>query len=370
MAYQIGPGELNTGAGSPFILSKPEWVSVQCYVVSALHLPTDQKSMREELPADPPGGMDQFNDLLSAYKSLHDHCQYWQDHTLQDSVNCAADIVHYNVKVPSYYGALTKLLPKLELDPPDPAAVNQCKAILQNLSSQAKGYADHAQLVLDGMKTFSEQSAQDQLTIKPLIEKYKKKLGEQSPTIKDLSDELEKDKEALKAANEEYNHDVIVAATTPTYAWIWPAGTIAAGTVAGIYGKKATDALKRVHEYESKISLVSDQLQAAAKLLLDLQRIHSDLGDISDKLNTALPVLQKMHGAWTAIHNDLDNILVIIDQDIDQVPAILKSLGIDEAIQAWAQVAAEADAYRVNAYVTATTEDLAKEVGESMEKTA
>jgi len=62
--------------------------------------------------------------------------------------------------------------------------------------------------------------------------------------------------------------------------------------------------------------------------------------------------------------------LRIMEEDIKQVPAIIKSLGIAEAIQAWDNVAKEADAYRVNAYITVTTEEEAKKAGKSMQKTA
>ena len=367
--YKIGPGELDSSDGL-FNLSKPEWLTVQCYVVSSIHLPTDQESLRKGLPAEPPGGMDQFDNLLCAYRDLHAHCRYWQDHTFQDSVNCAADIVHYNQKVPSYYGALTKLLPRLEQDPPDEMAANQFKAILNNLSGQAKIYAAHAGMVRQGMKDFAEQTAQDQFTIKSLTDDYEKKLGTESPLIEQLSQQLVTDKNALKKWQDEYHTDVIKAATTPTYGWIWPFGTIAAGIVAGIYGKKATDALKRVHGYQDAIKTLSNELQSAANLMLDLRRICSDLSDISDQLNAAVPIIQKIQGVWTAIHSDVENIMRIIDEDINQVPAIIKSLGIEEAIQAWAKVSREADAYRVNAYINVTTEEEARKAGEKIQKAA
>jgi hypothetical protein len=242
---------------------------------------------------------------------------------------------------------------------------------LQNLSYNAKGYADHADLVAQGMKTFAEQSFQDQQnTIKPLLVKYEKEFGDQSPEIKQLNDELITVKDELKNWNNEYEHDVIVSSTSATYAWIWPFGTVAAAVVAGVYGKKAADALKKVHECQAKIDNISTELQSHAILLLDLQRIHRDLGDISEKLNNALPIIQKIQGIWTAIHTDLEDIMRIIEEDINQVPAIIKSLGIDEAIQAWNKIAKEADDYRVNAYIKVTTEEEAKIAGEQMQKTA
>lgn len=358
----IGPGALDSGTGT-FVLDIPGWLSVQCYVTAGMHLPTDAVSMRAQLPAEPPGGMVQFSDLIQAYAATNAHCTFWNAHTLQDAVSCAADIVHYNQKVPSYYGALTTLLPKLELTPPDPTAVAQFSAILQNLATQAQAYAGHAEAVHQGMKSFAEQTAQDQLTIQPLTAKYSKALGSQSPVIQQLSQQLSDDQQTLSQAQDEYQHDVIVAATSATYAWVWPVGTIAAGIVAGVYGKKATDALARVNGMKAAIGAISSELAAAATLLLDLTSIQGQLSDIGSKLATALPVLQTMQGAWTAIASDMQNILAIIADDISAAPALIKSLGIDEAIAAWAAVAKEADVYRNTAFISVTAPDTAKVAG-------
>lgn len=360
--YAIGPGALDTGGGA-FLLSRPEWISVQQYVEASLRLPTDKETLRQGLPAEPPGGMDQFDDLLAAYKGMHDHCQHWRDHSLPDSVSCAADVVHYNDKVPSYYGALRKLLPELEQKSPAKAAVEQFKAILANLSGQAKVYASHAELVRQEMMTFADQSAEDHATIMPLKEAYEKQLGAESPEIERLTKQLDDDKAELAKWEKEYHDDVVKAATTPTYAWIAPFGTVAAAIVAGVYGKKATDAKSKADGYRKAISGFQDELQAATTLLMDLTSIYNDMVNISGQLKTALPVIQKIQGVWTAIHSDLDNILRIIEEDIGQAQAIIKSLGIEEAIGSWARVAHEADVYRHTAYITVTTEDEAKKAG-------
>src|SRR5258705_5035167 len=156
----------------------------------------------------------------------------------------------------------------------------------------------------------------------------------------------------MKSAYDEYNHDVIVAATAAAYAWVFPVGTIAAGIVAGIYGKKATDALARAHGLSTAIDTLNTELRSAAILMADLTRINVDLGDIGGKIDAAVPALDKMRGAWEGISSDLDNIRTVIANDIGKAPAIIKSLGIDTAIADWAAVAAEADQYRVNAYIT------------------
>jgi hypothetical protein len=361
----IGPGSLKSNSG-PFVLSKPEWLAVQCYVTSALNLPTDKATLEQRLPAPPPGGMDQFGDLLTAYKNMNDHCSFWNAHTLPDSVSCASDIVHYNEKAPIYFGALTKLLPGLEQVPPDPNAQAQLVAILKSLSDSAKGFADHASAVKDAMTTFDTVSKADRDAVKTLHATYTQKLGAESPQIQSLQSQITEDKADLDDAMSEYNHDVIVAATAAAYAWVFPVGTIAAGVVAGVYGKKATDALARAHGDSAAIDQLNDELRAAAIMGADLTRINMDLGDISEKLNAAIPALDVMRGAWGAISDDLNGIIKVINDDIGQAPAIIMSLGIDEALADWAAVAQEADAYRVNAYITVQPEAQATQSGNAL----
>jgi hypothetical protein len=66
----------------------------------------------------------------------------------------------------------------------------------------------------------------------------------------------------------------------------------------------------------------------------------------------ALPVVQKIRGVWGGLSSDLASISQLIDDDIRNVPPIIMNLGVDEALKAWHNVALNADAYRVNAYVT------------------
>ena len=64
-----------------------------------------------------------------------------------------------------------------------------------------------------------------------------------------------------------------------------------------------------------------------------------------------LPVIQKIQGVWGGISADLGAFSRMIDDDIRNVPPIIMGLGVDEAITAWHQVALNADAYRLNAYI-------------------
>ena len=77
-----------------------------------------------------------------------------------------------------------------------------------------------------------------------------------------LNDDIAETQRELDKASADYNYDVTVAATTPTYAWIFPFGTIPAVVVAGVYGKRATDAYKKMGECRDQIKTAQGDLQA------------------------------------------------------------------------------------------------------------
>jgi hypothetical protein len=181
---------------------------------------------------------------------------------------------------------------------------------------------------------------------------YTAKYGQTSAQVAQFNQELAAYRLALSGDQAEYRHDCIVAETSPSYAWVWPFGTIAAAIVAGEYGHKAVEALGRIHDDEGNIARVSAELAADANLISALTLATSGIGNISAALADALPAVQKIQGVWQAMSDDITAIVTMIDHDIRKVPPIIMNLGVSEAVTAWSNVAQAANAYRVNAYVT------------------
>jgi hypothetical protein len=360
----LGPNQLQPDSGSSFILSKPEFVAVQTYVDSGTRLPSSEQEMQLKLGINAED-VKEFTDLIAAYKNVNDHCAYFKSTIFPMSVGLASDIVSYNTKVLTYYGALkTLILQWQDGTIGGDLAKKKFQQILGNLRDQAKGYSDTAGVVKQKMIDFTEETKNDQSILQPIDERYKAKYQGKGGEVDTFMKEIQNDTDQIKLWNKEYEHDVTVAATSATYAWIFPVGTIAAAIVAGIYGKKATDALNNVHSYQDKLQAAEEGLRRALNLLHDLKLCTDSLDGILDSLNKALPVLEKMEGIWGAISDDLNNIVnQILDKDIGQADLFIKDLGVDEAITAWEKVSRIADNYRMNAYITVTTEEAAKEAG-------
>lgn len=356
----IGPGALadsGTSGGPAFVLSNPDFVAIQTYVEGALSLPKTQTEFKQYLGPGAPSDMSDFDPLINCYMSMFNASTTWKNDTFPTTVSLASEVYEYgHNKAPVFYRPILPLAQILASDPQNAEAKAKLKAILDNLQQTAQGMSDRAAAAAAKVKVFADSSQEDynRLVVNDnggLFKRYEKKYGETSQDVQETTKEIAAQRLILKAANDEYDHDVIVASTTPTYAWVFPAGTIAAAVVAGIYGDKAVKALQRARAAEAKINTLTDRLAADANVMNALHLSNFSITNITLKLAKALPIIQKIQGVWGGIAHDIGAIVTLIDRDIRQVPPVIMDLGVEEAIKSWAAVAAAADNYRVNAYV-------------------
>lgn len=357
LKVDLAPGELLPADNNPFLMSRSEFLAVQAYVENGTSLPKSAEEMTSKLKISAED-VNEFSDLINVYKSIYAHCYNFKTVVFPMTVTLAANISHYNTKVPVYYGALNPIIAAYNngsLSEED--ATKKLTAILTNLQNTAQVYADDCKTAKENIIQFAEDTKSDKSLLDPLSDRYKKAYEGKGGEIDTLLKEIDNDSKQIKKWQDEYEHDVTVAATTPTYAWIIPLGTIAAGIVAGIYGKKATDALDDIHKYQKKLGSAQEDLRKALVLSNDLRLANGSMDGILEKLQLALPVIEKIEGIWGSLSDDFNNILNVIQRDIKEAEWIIKDLGVQEAIDAWAKAAAIADNYRANAYITVTTED-------------
>lgn len=359
--YNIGPGSISTPStvGAPaFALSAKEWIAIQTYVLDSLALPITNDAFKKSLGPGAPEDVTEFDPLISAYLNINTHCSTWSKDTYPSSVALATNIHSYALAAPTYYKPILPLAKALTINPNDKEAKDKLEAILAKLTIDAAENQLKAEAVAKKIKSFADDTMNDKIVLcgtdgkSGLVKKYDDKFGSTSEEVLEVTKEMQAQRVILKAKNEEYDHDVIVAATTPTYVWIFPFGTIAAAVVAGIYGDKAVKALEAARAAQQKINSLSNTLAADANLIIALQSAELGMSTILNSLNTALPVIQKIAGVWGAIAGDLQSITDLIKKDIQEALPIIMDLGVEEAITAWTAVGNEADAYRVNAYVT------------------
>lgn len=358
---KIGPGAIATPStkGAPnFSLSNSDWLAIQVYVENALSLPTTMADFIQSLGDGAPSDTSDFDRLVNAYSNIHDHVTNWKNEIFPETVSLASDIHNYAQQAPTYYNPILPLANKLVENPNDEQTKAQLAAILKVLIKSATDNHDKAAAVVSKIQTFANQTEDDKRTLSGvdnqggLVKYYNDKYGATSTEVKQLNDDIVAQTIILKAANKEYKHDVIVASTTATYAWVPFVGLVAAATVAGVYGDKAVKALNRAHAAQAKIDTFNAQLAADFKLMAAINLAEGGISNILGPLNAALPVIQHIQGVWGAISSDLDNIVSLIENNIQDALPIIMNLGVESAINAWTAVGQEANAYRVNAYIS------------------
>lgn len=344
---------------SDFVLSSEEWLTIQCYVAKTLGLPNNEDKFRTFLGSGAPDDISDFTQLIGVYDKMIKHVTEWQDHTFPASVSLASDIYNYSMKVETYYTPILPLADILVVDPGNQKAKDKLSAILSTLSREARDHQVKAAEVAAKIKDFANRTLEDKIELSGndgksgLSKYYADKYGDTSENAKKLAKSISDMQAVLDKATEEYNHDVVVAATTPSYCWVLPPlGLVAAAIVAGIYGDKAVKALDNMRAAEKKIKELKDEERVNANLLLILNTTNTGLAEIVDAVNTALPLIQKIEGTWMSIADDLDAIVKIIEEDIQKALPIIMDLGVENAIKSWKAVGKAADKYRQNAYIT------------------
>jgi len=358
-SYSLAPGDLatpGTSGGPAFVMSRTEWIAIQNYVNDGLSLPTTVDEFRNALGSGAPSDLSDFTRLVTAYAAIGQHCMTWLNATFPTTVSLASDIYNYGSNiVPVYYPAIVTEANILVNDPDNVPAQQALTAILNALQATVDKYHDNATAAADAVSTFVNQMKADENTltdpVSGLQTYYSDKYGKTSTEVASLTGQIAAWRQSLEGDEAAYRHDVIVASTTPTYAWIPFVGTISAAVVAGEYGHKAVQALTDIQTDKNKIEELTAERQADANLITAINLATTGITGITAALQTALPAVEKVKGVWKAISDDIGDITKLIQTSIRDVPLIIVNLGVDSVITAWADVADAANSYRVHAYV-------------------
>lgn len=353
----LGPSKV-ANEGKAFVLPHPEWLGIQTFVSTAQQLPTTKATMDATLPAKPSGTDALFTKLLTAYKALKTSCDQFEKITLPDSVTCASNVVTYNNKVQTYYPALIKELEKYNENAVTPAEIAANELIMKRFAAvcdllirDAAKHQEHAQKVYDALKSFSAETLVSRLDIVNLHLEFSSvfdteegviaKLEKRIKFIKDLIDELQK----------EYEHDVIVAATSATYAFMPPFGTIAAAIVMGVYTDKAIKIKAQIEGYEEEAEKLKGTLAADRIVSATLASVKQDLVNLQSKIDAALPGIGKIQGLWFSMEHSLREVKTILKDNVQDMPAFMAALGLENAQAEWKTASVAAAKYTEIAFI-------------------
>ncbi|GAB4195745.1 MAG: hypothetical protein OHK0022_12690 [Roseiflexaceae bacterium] len=370
----FGPGSLLAKDASDFLLSRAELFTLQVYIDTVLQLPADETALRTliaralskaeldeasrkaiKLPQNTPA-------LLATYAAAVQHCLNWKTKTFPAMVDLAGCIVEYNLKVPTYYGEIVKLVPQLRGGSSEARA--SLHEVINELAASAQQYADRASAVAQQIRAFHQETTADGKALAEHRDGFEQLLGEKGEQTREQRKRLDGWKKTYDEALAEYNHAVVVAATTPTYAWtaifppLGPIPLIIAGTIAGVYGDRAKKAKDKMDEALMQMRELGDQLDQQNQFLQAVQVTLGNLTNVQRNLEAALPVIEKIQQSWEFIRDELLGIKQLLGDDMGRaLPTQLGAL-VNRAIGEWRDLARVANRYRVNAFIDIKPQDV------------
>jgi len=68
-------------------------------------------------------------------------------------------------------------------------------------------------------------------------------------------------------------------------------------------------------------------------------------------MDSALLVLGRVKGFWSATASDLNNIKAVLEEDVRAADLFLKEFGVDDAIKKWHDLGQNANAFSAKAFI-------------------
>jgi|GEM_PF-1443961 len=368
-AFNAGTGSFtktNSKGNKAFTMSSASWLTLQTYCNNVNTLPTTLAALKTKMGAGAPADMSDYQKLVDLYANMEAQSSHFTGTLYPSIVNLASDIYHYAESVPEYYGGLQELIKQLSTVPaPTGDALKQIQtnlvAVLDQLASTIQPFITNAGAAKKDLNKFVTNLNGYLTTLgsnTPLPDGsgywkyYHTEYGANSAQVTQLTQEIATQTANLHHYQNEYNHDVVVAATSATYGWFFPFGTIAAGITAGVYGAKATKAKHAIAATSSLIASLNQQEQADMNLMQDLNLVTTQVQQVHDEGSAALTILEGMEGNWSDIASDLSNLSNLLKTDFEGTCGFLLQLDFNSAITDWKNLQQEANVYRTNAFIT------------------
>jgi hypothetical protein len=329
------------------VLEEAEWFSVQRYVDTSLGLPTTEQAIRKWLGLAPSDSFSRFAPLRDVFTDIQGQGLHWQQSVFPEAELLALDLVSYADSAEAFYPALLETLAELEASD-DEAAHAELLVTLENLTHLSRANDARAALVEEMLHDYAANMEGNAQRISTLTASYQQQMVSEPAALSGSLRQLAQLNAQLEQANKDYEHYVTVAATSPSYAWVgWPFGMIAAASVAGVYGDKATKTLARIRELERSIASLGARVASDYRLIGGLGVVVNQLGLLGGSLDGALPAVQKVRAHWQTMTGDLERITKL-SQDIALARGVVRRLRADESLLEWREVGEAARAYLGN----------------------
>lgn len=354
----------NLNGKEKLVLDSSDRLDLQRYVMEGMTLPASKEALKAAFDLKD-SMLNDFNDLLKAFQDIQKHCDTFYNGAFTQSVTLTSSIIEFDTSAKYYLNGIATIADDFEHNRVTAEyAEKAVTALLDVMGNQLNKFIADCEKVCKGVSDFLNETYKDNVTMNGqdgksgLKKTYTDKYNLNQDQIKRLNDDLTEAQRELDQVTEEYNYDVTVAATTPTYVWIVPFGTIPAVIVAGVYGDRAVKAYKRMGELRDKIRDETAELQQKMAMTAGLSISSRQVSKLAELVKKAIQPIEKMKGTWEALKSDLGALDRTVKEDIAALPMCVKQMGVKKALEQWDRVAKEAEEYRKNAFISETSKNL------------
>ncbi|GHY11789.1 alpha-xenorhabdolysin family binary toxin subunit A [Vibrio cholerae] len=349
-----------------FILSSDEWIQIQLFATTAKALPTTEEDMRNQFDMTDDVVMDGvYTDLLQSYSTINSLSGEWMDPQgyKDQMIDLAAELASYSGTVISKSNALESMVNAL-ID----AAVmededkfnkykNAIKNVLVIMRDQTDDFHKRGIVLGDKLTEYINALDKEKINLDQVEERNSDILTNDGTAIQAKIDRLIVEKDAL---NDEYAKWATVAGTSPTYAWLFPWGTIAAISTASAGTAYALELKAKLEDKAQELEDANVELKQTVAIYHSWVLAKSDVVNIRSEMVKANTSLGKLRGGWANLSKQLNSIINSIDtinsesvlDNPDAFTAAFSSAAeVDTLQDKWRKVESLAEKWVENAYV-------------------
>lgn len=380
---------LNGTSGDPTSNLKGNWIFLQIYASYGLRLPNTSALLGSalSLTASEAAAYPWFSAMYSSYNTLNLSSTYFFSDVFDKMTTLGSGLQSYASDVAGQDSTFT-LVSSL-IKPTDGSAPDLVSAldILSDLKTSAASNATLAGDIKANLATYKTKlvNAQSGMgTVKTAVDDDDRTSLATITKLnggEDIMGSLAQLNKSLKDDEAEYKHDVIVASTTVTYAFVAPPiGLIAAASVAGVFGDKAVKMKDTIDNLEAQIKAANQSLKVAVATQNTVKLAEGSLDSVIKYTNLAIAKTTLVENSWqgvaaglTAISDKVSSSIKIEDgaEKLAAINAVVYFM--KKAQEAWTNIQPTINEMVTDPYITVsptsqTLSEFANEVVAEAEK--
>ena len=372
--FILGDPSVFRNEDGSFVLSSDEWSMIQLFANTAGSLPTTESMMRLQFKMNDNQSFDGvYKELLDSYQQIHDNAGAWLNPNgyRDQMVSLASSLSVYSKNVVDTSGFLQVYTEALE------KAAQE--GVITGDYTDFENYKELLIVVVSEMRENALKLQNESTELENKLTDFINLLAEQKNHLNVVEDAnsyilyddgsviQEKIKRLIvekDQLNKDYLRWVKASATTPTYVWAWPWGTIASVVVAGVGTAESLKLKARLEAKKAELEEATKELNHAQSVYQSWKLATTNIDNISEKLSDALTSLGKLRGGWANISANLESVIPTIDDMTAEnslnnsnkwMASILAKQSVLNLQSTWKQIDEDAKKWVANAYITEAT---------------